>query len=109
MDEKFSETRFDENPPETTRPEDEFPPVTEERHGEEELPPVSEARQAEARANLRTRFANLTDEDLEDVSREKTKTGKFELFVQKLMERYKWRRGVCQQQLSQGFEDIRDC
>lgn len=26
-----------------------------------------------------------------------------------LMQRYSWRRGVCQQQLGDGFDDIRDC
>lgn len=103
MDERFGET-----PPET--PLDEaFPPVTEEHHGDEDLPPVSEERKAEARENLRKRFAELTDEDLDEVGRQETKTGKFEIFIQKLMERYKWRRGVCQQQLGGGFDDIRDC
>ena len=100
--------RFGEIPPEV--PADQaFPPVTEEHHGEEELPAVSEARRAEARENLRKRFSDLTDDDLDEVGRKETKTEKFEVFIQKLMERYTWRRGVCQQQLGEGFEDIRDC
>lgn len=80
-----------------------------ERLGEEEIPPASEERKAEARANLRDRFPEMSDEDLDDVSREETSTGKFEIFVQKLMEKYKWSRGVCQQQLGSGMDDIRDC
>jgi hypothetical protein len=103
MDERFGET-----PPET-RPEDAFPPVTEERHGEEEITPASEERKAEARANLRKRFPEMTDEDLDEVSREKTRSGKMEIFIQKLMEKYRWRRGVCQQQLGSGMDDLRDC
>ena len=103
MDERFGETS-----PEV--PMDEaFPPVTEEHHGEEELPPVSEERRAQARDNLKKQFSELTDDDLDEVGRAKTKTGKFELFIQKLMERYKWRRGVCQQQVGSGFDDIKDC
>jgi hypothetical protein len=103
MDERFGET-----PPES--PLDKaFPPVTVEHHGEEDIPPVSEERKEQARQNLLKRFPKLTAGDIEDVSREQTKTGKFELFIQKLMERYKWRRGVCQQQLGGGFDDIRDC
>jgi hypothetical protein len=103
MDERFGEV-----PPET--PEDQvFPPVTEEHHGEEDIPPASEERKAEARARLRTRFPEMTDKDFDDVSSQTTQTGKFEIFIQKLMEKYKWRRGVCQQQLGQGFDDIRDC
>lgn len=100
--------RFGEIPPDIS-PEESFPPVTEERHGEEERPPVSEERKAEARARLRQRFPKLTEEDFDEVSREKTRAGKLEIFIQKLMERYKWRRGVCQQQLGSGMDDLRDC
>ena len=100
--------RFGEIPPESP-PDEAFPPVTEEHHGEEDFPPASEERKAEARANLHKRFPEMTDKDFDDVSREKTTTGKFEIFIQKLMERYSWRRGVCQQQLGQGMDDIRDC
>lgn len=89
--------------------EEVFSPVAEEHHGEEEIPPASEERKAEARANLHDRFPEMSDEDLDDVSREETNTGKFEIFVQKLMEKYKWSRGVCQQQLGSGMDDIRDC
>jgi hypothetical protein len=100
--------RFGEIPPET--PVDEaFPPGTEEHHGEEEIPPVSEERMEQARANLLKSYSKLDEKDLEELHEQKTKSGKFELFIQKLMERYQWRRGVCQQQLGQGFEDIRDC
>jgi hypothetical protein len=103
------EERFGETPSES--PLDEaFPPETEEHHGEEDiLPEVSEERRAEARENLRKHYAKLTEEDLDELQREKTKSGRFELFIQKLMERYRWRRGVCQQQLGDGFNDIRDC
>lgn len=76
---------------------------------DDSLPPVDDERKAEARANLRKRFPEMSDKDFDEVSREKTKTGKFELFVQKLMEKYKWSRGVCQQQLGTGLDDIRDC
>jgi hypothetical protein len=80
-----------------------------ERFGEEETPSAGEERKAEARANLRERFPEMSDEDLDDVSREETNTGKLEIFVQKLMEKYTWSRGVCQQQLGAGLDDIRDC
>jgi hypothetical protein len=100
--------RFGEIPPDLD-PDEAFPPVTEEHHGEEDIPPASEERKAEAREKLRKQFPKITDEDLDDVSRQKTKTSKREIFIQKLMERYNWRRGVCQQQLGQGFDDIRDC
>jgi hypothetical protein len=75
-----------------------------------EIPEVSEERRAEARAGLRARFPEITDEDLDEVSRQYTKTGRFELFVQKLVEKYKWSRGVCHQQIAMGAgDDIRDC
>jgi hypothetical protein len=77
--------------------------------GEDEVAPVGDERQAEARANLRRRFPKLTDDDLADVHREKKRTSKFELFIDKLIHRYGWSRGVCQQQLGQGLDDIRDC
>jgi hypothetical protein len=103
MDERFGEV-----PPEA--PLDEaFPPVTEEHHGEEDIPPASEERVEEARANLLKSYPKLTAEDLDELHRQTTKSGKFELFIQKLMEHYHWRRGVCQQQLGQGYDDIRDC
>ncbi len=102
MDEKFGEV------PQNDEGEEVFPPTTEEHH-DELLQPVSEERRALARENLRKNYPKLTDEDLDDLSKEKTKTGRFELFIQKLMERYEWRRGVCQQQLGSGTDDIRDC
>ena len=70
---------------------------------------VSEERKAEARANLRKRFPEMSDEDFDKMGREDTETGKFEAFVQWLMEKYKWQRGVCDQQLGMGMDDIRDC
>lgn len=103
MDERFGET------PSESPLDEAFPPETEEHHGEDVLPEVSEARREEARENLLKHYAKLTEEDLEELHREKTKSGRYELFIQKLMERYKWRRGVCQQQLGDGFNDIRDC
>ena len=75
-----------------------------------ELPEVDEARRAEARAGLRARFPELTEADLDEVSSQTTKTSKFEIFVQRLMEKYKWSRGVCHQQVAMGAgDDIRDC
>jgi hypothetical protein len=76
---------------------------------EEFARPASDERKAEARGNLRKRFPEITDEDFDTVSRETTKTGKLEVFLQRMMERYKWSRGACQQQLGQGMDDIRDC
>lgn len=76
---------------------------------EERLPPVSEKRRAEARANLRKRFPEMTDEDFDEVSRAETRTEKIEKFIQKLIQKYKWSRGVCHQQLGTGLDDIRDC
>ena len=70
---------------------------------------VAEERRAEARANLRKRFPEMSDEDFDKMSREETETGKFETFVQWLMEKYEWRRGVCEQQLGMGTDDIKDC
>jgi hypothetical protein len=75
-----------------------------------EIPEVGEERRAEARTSLRTRFPEISDEDLDEVGRQETKTSKFEIFVQRLMEKYKWSRGVCHQQISMGAgDDIRDC
>ncbi|MCL5734594.1 MAG: hypothetical protein M1274_03240 [Actinobacteria bacterium] len=76
---------------------------------EEVIPPVSEERKAEARESLRKRFPQMTEEDFDAVSREKTKSSKFEIFIQRLMEKTKWSRGVCQQQIGMGTNDIRDC
>ena len=76
---------------------------------EDRVQPVSEERKAEARENLRQRFPELTEDDFEQVSRAETKTSKLEIFMQRLMEKYKWSRGACQQQLGSGMEDIRDC
>lgn len=77
---------------------------------DEDIPEVSEERKAEARDNLRKRFPKMRDEDFDEVSREKTKTSKFELFIQRLMERQRWSRGVCHQQIDMGGgNDIRDC
>ena len=68
-----------------------------------------ERQKAEARENLRKRFPEMTDEDFDKVSQEKTETGKLEIFMQRLMEKYKWSRGVCQQQIGMGTEDIENC
>jgi len=76
---------------------------------EERLPPVNKKRRAEARANLRRRFPEMTDEDFDEVGRAETRTEKIEKFIQKLIQKYKWSRGVCQQQLGMGLDDIRDC
>ncbi len=73
------------------------------------IAPVTKERQAQARANLRKRFPEMGDEDFDALSQEKTKTSKFEIFTQRLMEKYKWSRGACQQQLGLGEDDIRDC
>ena len=76
---------------------------------EEYLPAVSPERREQARDNLRKRFPEMTDQDFDDMSRETTRTSKFRVFMEKLMQKYKWSRGVCQQQLGEGFDDIRDC
>ena len=80
-----------------------------EKPDEEHVLSLAEERRAEARANLRKRFPEMSDEDFDKMSREETETGKFESFVQWLMEKYEWRRGVCEQQLGMGMDDIKDC
>ena len=80
-----------------------------EKPDDEHVLSVAEERRAEARANLRKRFPEMSDEDLDKMSREETETGKFESFMQWLMEKYEWPRGVCEQQLGMGLDDIRDC
>lgn len=76
---------------------------------ESKVPPVSDEVKAEARANLREKFPEITDEDLDEVSAQETETSRFEIFIQKLMEKYKWSRSVCQQQVGMGTDDIRNC
>jgi hypothetical protein len=75
----------------------------------EPLPFVTAPRRAEARANLRKRFPEMSDEDFDELSHYETRGEKFEAFIKKLIEKYKWSRSVCQQQVGTGFNDIRDC
>jgi hypothetical protein len=79
------------------------------RPDDEVIPPVSAERKAEARGSLRERFPQMTDDDFDAVSQEESKTSKLEIFLQKLMEKTRWSRDVCQQQIGMGTDDVRDC